>query len=259
VRVALRRLRCVFSVFVRALPRAAFEPLLGELRWLGSHLGPARDWDVFAMQTLPVLTAAFPEQRGMPALIEQTAALRASADQGARVAVASARYTALLLDLVGTLYRQPWSTLTDEAAAGERERPLTEFAASVLTRHHRKVVKAGRDHAELDAAALHALRIQIKKLRYAAEFFCTLFESKTVRTYTTALAGLQELLGGLNDAATVERLCVTLREATQDAIYPEAFGVARGWAAAAAHTHLERLPEAWKRFRHCDPFWKQKE
>ena len=258
-RVALRRLRSAFSVFGRALPRAGFEGLLTELRWLGTHLGPARDWDVFATQSLPALAGAFPGDLGLHRLIETTAARRANADRGASEAVASVRYTTLLLDVLTALYRQPWMTLPDDAASSERARPLPEFAAAVLTRHHRKVVKGGRDHADLDAAGLHALRIQIKKLRYAADFFGTLYEPKATRAYTAALAGLQDLLGSLNDAATVERLCEVLREEGEDSTTPEVLGLARGWSAATARAHIERLPDAWKRFRQSEPFWKREE
>jgi len=257
VRVALRRLRSAFSVFGRALPRAAFEALLEELRWLGSYLGPARDWDVFATQSLPALGTAFPGERGLRWLVEATAARRADADRGAREAVASVRYTTLLLDIVAALYRQPWTTLEDEGAATERARPLPQFAAAILTRYHRKVAKCGRDHANLDTTALHAWRIQVKKLRYAADFFSSLYEYKTTRAYGAALAGLQELLGSLNDAATVERLCEALRDDPQDASVSEMFGLARGWSSATARAYIERLPEAWKRFRQCDPFWKE--
>jgi triphosphatase len=256
-RVALRRLRSAFSVFGRALPRRAFEGLLEEVRWLGGCLGPARDWDVFATQSLPTLSTAFPRERGLRWLIEATATRRADANRAAREAVASVRYTTLLLDVVGSLYRQPWTTLDDEAAASERARPPSEFAAAVLTRHHRKVIKSGRDHAELDTTALHAWRIQVKKLRYAADFFSSLYEPKAARAYGAALAGLQELLGSLNDAASVERLCEALRDDPQDASVSEILGLARGWSSATARAYIERLPEAWKRFRQCDPFWKE--
>jgi len=255
-RVALRRLRSAFSVFDRALPRAAFEVLLEELRWLGSYLGPARDWDVFATQSLPTLSTAFPRERGLHWLMETTAARRADADRGAREAVASVRYTTLLLDVVAALYRQPWTAFGDEAAANERARPLPEFAAAILTRHHRKVIKSGREHAELDTAALHAWRIQVKKLRYAADFLSSLYEQKATRAYDAALAGLQGLLGSLNDAATVERLCEGLRHDPQDASESEILGVARGWSSATARAYIERVPDAWKRFRQCEPFWK---
>jgi CHAD domain-containing protein len=256
-RVALRRLRSAFSVFSRAFPRAGFEALFAELRWLGSNLGPARDWDVFAIETLPALQAALPGDAGLHALLERTTELRTAADAAARAAVASRRYTATLLSLIALFYSRPWDALADEAAAEHRARPLRQFAAAVLGRRHRKVVKRGRDLAGLDAVALHALRIDIKKARYAAEFFSTLYEARPVSEFTGALAHLQSLLGGLNDATTVERLCEQVRAVPErpDGALVEAIGLVRGWAVATARSHLELLPAAWEAFRDVRKFW----
>ena len=219
-RVALRRLRSALSVFNRAFPRALFEELVVELRWLGSCLGPARDWDVFATETLPVVCTAFPSEPGLHWLTERTAELRSAADSSAREAVASARYTVLLLRLTGIFLREPWQELVDDAASALRALPLAEFAAGVLERRHKKVLKSGHSLRGLDSVGLHALRIEIKKLRYAAEFFSTLYNKSEVREYLTALTDLQELLGGLNDAVTVERLLEPLRESD---------GAGNGW------------------------------
>jgi inorganic triphosphatase YgiF len=254
-RVALRRLRSAFSVFNRAFPRAALEDLLGELRWLGEQLGPARDWDVFTCTTLPRLAGTFGDDAAMRALREHADRLRAVARRDAVEALAAKRHTALLLRLNGVFYRTPWTAIDDQPAAALRAEPLGQFAAEELSRRHRKTLKRGRKHAELDASGLHRLRIQVKKLRYAAEFFSSLYERKAVRGYTAALAALQELLGTLNDAATVERLCEVLREDHDEAAFREALGAVRGWAAATAHDHLEQLPQAWKRFRDTKPFW----
>jgi triphosphatase len=256
-RVALRRLRSAFSVFSVAFPRQALEDILAELRWLGGNLGPARDWDVFATETLPGVMAALPGDVGAHALLERTTELRTAANGAARDAVASRRYTKALLSLIALFYRRPWEALGDEAAAAERTRPLLEFAGAVLARRQRKVVKGGRDLAALDAAALHALRIDIKKARYAAEFFSSLYETEGVRGYVDALAQLQSLLGGLNDAATVERLCEQMRPTPErpDASLLEAVGLVRGWAVAVARTHLETLPAVWGAFRDVKKFW----
>ena len=256
-RVALRRLRSAFSVFSGAFPRPVLDELITELRWLGAHLGPARDWDVFATETLPSAMRAVPGDSGLHTLLARAMELRTAADAAARDAVASKRYTKAALSLVALFYRRPWEALADQAAAGERARPLPEFAAAVLQRRQRKVVKRGRDLAGLDAAALHALRIDIKKARYAAEFFSSLYDGRALRAYTDALAHLQSLLGGLNDAATVERLCDQLRPPSDnpDATLLEAIGLVRGWAVATARTHLESLPAAWAAFRDAKKFW----
>lgn len=253
-RVALRRLRSAFSVFRRAFPEAVFEEVLAELRWLGSCLGPARDWDVFALTTLPQIADSFRDDAGLRALIERAGELRATADREAAQALAAKRYTALLLRLNGLFYGEPWLGVADDAPAAERAKALPEFAADVLSRRHRKVVKRGKEIADLDAAGLHRLRIEIKKLRYAAEFFSSLYERKAVRGYTGALAQLQELLGSLNDAATVERLCERLRDGREDASSCAAVGIVRGWAAAGARDHLAQLPKAWARFKDADKF-----
>ncbi len=254
-RVALRRVRSAFTVFGKAFPRTAFDEVLGEIRWLGNALGPARDWDVFTLTALPKLAAAFPEDKGVQVLVQRAAELRTESNRVAAEAIGSTRYTQLLLKLTGAFYRQPWLAIADEQAVVMRGLPLAAFANEVLSRRHRKVLKAGRQHKSLDHHHLHLLRIEIKKLRYAAEFFSSLFERKPVRSYTTALAQLQELLGGLNDAATVSRLCDRLRHTEDDHGYREAIGLARGWAGATAEDHLEQLPDAWKAFKDADPFW----
>jgi triphosphatase len=141
----------------------------------------------------------------------------------------------------------------DDSAA-ERERPLTDFAAGVLQRRHRKAIKRGRDLEDLDAGELHRLRIQMKKLRYAAEFFSGLYASKAADDYLSAIGKLQTLLGTLNDIASAQRMAQTIRDASSGSAL-EGVGLLRGWCAAYAQATRERLPKAWKRFQHCEPFW----
>ena len=254
-RVALRRLRSALSVFNRAFSRALFEESVVELRWLGRCLGPARDWDVFATETLPLVCQAFPGEPGLHWLTERTAELRSAADSSAREAVASARYTVLLLKLTGMFVRETWQTPADDAAAAARALPLSEFAAGLLERRHKKVMKGGHSLSELDPVRLHALRIEIKKLRYAADFFSALYNKGAVRDYLTTLADLQALLGELNDAVTIERLLEPIRESDAAGHWLEAPGLIRGWAACKSRAHLDGLEDAWQHFRDCKAFW----
>ena len=99
------------------------------------------------------------------------------------------------------------------------------------------------------------MRIEIKKLRYAADFFSTLYNKGEVRDYLAALAGLQELLGALNDATTVERLLETLRQSANAQERSEAPGLVRGWTAFASRARLDQLADAWQRFRDSKLFW----
>jgi len=252
-RVALRRLRAALATFDSAFPRASYAELVEELRWLGGCLGPARDWDVFVTETLPSVLRAFPEDGGLSVLAQRAASLRAETGRIAGDALASARYTCLLLGFTGLFLRRPW--MSDGSAQSVRALTPRDFARQMLARRHKKVIRRGRGHEQFDHQALHALRIEVKKLRYAAESVGPLFERKAVRNYLDTLAGLQSLLGGLNDAATVDRLCRPLREAAAQVGVEESVGLLRGWAAALAEDHLSALPRAWKRFRGVEQFW----
>ena len=252
-RVALRRLRSAFTVFKPAFPGVFFAQTAAELRWLGSVLGPARDWDVFADDSLARVIADFPDEPSLHAAAAHAASLRDSSRLGVREAVASSRYTTLLLQLIGVFLRAPWAQ-TSDASAQERERPLLEFARRLLERRHESVRKHGRHLQQLDRAALHELRIRVKRLRYACEFLGSLFEKKAVRQYTRELAGLQSLLGTINDATTAQRLSQALAQ-NEHADSPEAVGLLRGWHAARASGSVARLPQAWKRFKSCEVFW----
>ena len=98
----------------------------------------------------------------------------------------------------------------------------------------------------------------MKKLRYACEFFRTLYPSKRVKAYATRLAGLQDVLGYLNDVAVTEEFVAHLiarseREGGRDLRYP--CGVVLGWhqhALAVEEPHIRRRV---RRFLRAKPFW----
>lgn len=249
MRVGLRRVRSALSLFSGVL--IPMTSLREELKWLGSRLGPARDWDVFATQVLPPVLAAFPGHAGLAALRDAAETLRAEHNALARAVVRSARYQALLLDFGAWLYGEPWRR--GAAPAGLNE-PLQSFATAILDKRHRQLRKRGRHFARLTPQERHALRIAVKKLRYAAEFFAPLYSRKEARSYLQALSRLQDVLGSLNDAATAHRL---LEEAAgRGGIDPEAFGLALGWVARAAEDAATDLKRAWEQFCEEAPFWK---
>jgi CHAD domain-containing protein len=104
--------------------------------------------------------------------------------------------------------------------------------------------------------ARHEVRIAGKKLRYAAEFFASLYPRRRVVRYAKALAGIQEILGALNDAAVVDRL---LGEASaRAALQPEVTGLVRGWFGAVAMHELARFRNAWAGFAAEKPYWRGK-
>ena len=115
----------------------------------------------------------------------------------------------------------------------------------------KRVRHAGRDLAALPLPALHELRKDCKRLRYAAEFFLPLFPEKPARRFVKRLSALQEELGTLNDGATAAGLMAHLGRAERI----HAAGLVEGFVAAGATASRARIGHAWKRFRRAEPFW----
>jgi inorganic triphosphatase YgiF len=256
MRVGLRRLRSVFSVFGSVLPRPACQPAIDEIRWVAGSLGPARDWDVFATETLPPIAAAFSAKEGLARLADGVAMLRGEGNRGAQAAVASERYERLLLRLSAWLACEKWRAVMPEAALPILAEPLHPFATRVLQRRHRRVKRRGRDHATFSPEERHALRIAVKKLRYSAEFFGPIFELDAVRAYTRGLTALQNVLGVLNDATVTGRLLEELAARDPDPACGEPIGIVKGWTRQLMLERLGHLSEAWERFEDAKPFWR---
>jgi len=113
-------------------------------------------------------------------------------------ALHSARARALMLGLALWLELGSWRTRP--RAAG----PVRELAARQLDRQWRRVRRRGAALGTLDAKGEHQLRIDIKKLRYSAEFLAGLYfaqpQAGQRSRFISALKALQERLGVANDA-----------------------------------------------------------
>jgi len=99
------------------------------------------------------------------------------------------------------------------------------------------------------------VRIAAKKLRYAAEFFSSLYPHKRTRRYIAALAELQEVLGALNDTATTVSLLRGLEASTDEPIREQAKSLALGWSGGVGQTRLKDLEAAWENFVEQEVFW----
>jgi inorganic triphosphatase YgiF len=248
-RVAIRRLRSAFSLFRSFVPRESLGDLPDRFRALAEVLGTARDWDVFVTETLPPVYDRLGDVPGLAAIGTRAAALGAERRVEARAAIAAPAYGHLLLDFLARLRARPWAVDGDAPAAGD----LRGCARAVLRRQHKRVRRRGKAADRRDAASLHALRIEIKKLRYAVEFLAPIFPAKAVRRFVRGTADLQDILGRLNDEAVTDRLLQSLGDT--DAELSHATGIVRGWAHARAEAGLARFDAAWRAFEKLDPFW----
>ncbi len=254
LRVGLRRFRALVTAYRDTLSAEAHEFLSRELRWLQQELNPARDWDVFIATTLTPIVERVQELQ--PA-VEAAHELRAMAQTRARATLDSPRYTAMLLRCYLWLETGGWAA----AEAGLLDRPVTEFAAGILQRRHRRVRKFGGKRAALSESELHRLRLMAKKQRYVAEFFRELFPRKATAKYIMALSAIQDVLGSLNDALVSRHLVEELERflAEAPALGPTAAargaGVILGWQAASIAGDLGRVTAVWKAFVGRKSFW----
>ena len=265
-RVALRRLRAALRLFRNAcgLP----PELLDGLRALAAALGPARDWDVLCSETLPAIAPHYPDadawQRGMQALEARRIAVRTAM----RDALTQARPGAWLLAMQRWLLQHGWRLYPEGHKYPEGQAvpaaqrfvqlaPLDAWVRRALQKGHRPIVRGARDFAKLSPAQCHALRIAIKRQRYAAEFFQSMFEGRPKgcrqrqARYLAVLRDAQDSLGRANDAHIASGL---LAAADVDAGPMGCFAL--GWLAAKqAEADNGERAGLLRAFLESKPYW----
>ena len=238
-RVGLRRLRSALSIFEPMLAGPKFGRFQGELRDLAGLLGRVRDVDVMI------------DKLDDAEALRRLAAAREARLAAVTAALGSAPVRALMLDLVAWIAIGPWREAADRADL--RARPATDFAAAALDRLRRRVKRRGRHLAELDETARHRVRIAGKKLRYAAEFFASLYPGKKPgrrrEALLDALEKLQTQLGHLNDLASGRDLLAELGIADADT------ALAAGRKGDPARL-LPKAEDAYERLIDAKRFWR---
>ena len=267
MRVALRRLRAAISLFSEMLADAQTEHLKSELKWLTGELGPARELDIFFKRVVKPVADGKPNGAGVVTLSRDLRQRREDAITRAHAAADSVRFRKLVLDTAAWIESGDWISNPDISACRLREQLITVAAAKVLRRRWKKLLKRGRRLDELDAKRRHKLRIQGKKLRYAAEFFASAFSNKKSmlrqRKFVASLEGLQDALGELNDIEVNERLSERLVDGDSTGYGArggrtrKAFAAGRlsGREEARIGPVLKQAKHAYKAFAKSKPFW----
>ena len=264
-RVALRRLRAAIAIFRRIVPGAELAQLGDEARWLAGELGPVRDLDVFLGEIFAPVAQRLAGETGVAAYRMAGKAMQEQARERARRALRSRRFRLWRDRFQGWLAADiapPLATAIPSDTAGALFRPVSEFAAETLDRRDRQARRRGRHLAQLPTEERHELRLSLKKLRYAAEFFASAFEAREAKRYVKRLAKLQDGLGYLNDKAVAQPLMAQIearigeasRELAGDARYVS--GLIAGWHEADHETVERALRAAWKRFDATPGFWR---
>lgn len=234
-RVAARRTRA----FLRAA-RAYLDPdwrrsITGPLAELGETTGPLRDLDVLVEHVYEERgRLGDPDRAGVDALLTTLELERERVRETVVAVLNGDGYHALLARL-----RHPPRLASHVEAV-----PLQRIARKEFRRLTKAVDRLGKHP---DEAAIHGLRIALKRARYAAELAAP--AGAAGRRFLADAKILQDLLGEHQDAVAAER---HLRSATV-VDGPTAAAFAAGRIADRQVMRRarvkERLPSAWKRLR----------
>lgn len=258
MRVAVRRLRSCLALYGAHLPEGDARHLNGELRWLIGELGPARDWDVFVSDILaPVLAASADEER-IGELALHVEAQRDAAYARAQAAIADRRYTGLAMLLAAWAAGRRWREALTPSQRADLDQPCLALAHALIHQRYAEAIAVGAGFAELGAEERHRVRIRIKKLRYAVEFFGSLYAKRRVDPYLALLKELQDDLGAGNDVAVAKALLRRVMRSLRGrqrhrAAY--AAGLVVGWHSHTANDLGARQARVWQRFLDRGPFW----
>lgn len=258
MRVALRRLRSALSLFGGAF-RSALHRVEEDVRWLAAVMGEARDLDVFQEEVLRPVAEALGDDDWMRDLQTVVRSRRRIAWSHVFEALEAERFRRLVLELAAVTYSRPWLDAA-KGDAGDALLPASTFAAGRLERRYSRAFKLGRRIDDLDAEERHELRIRLKKLRYACDFFQSLFGKREVKRFLRRLSALQDVLGEMNDAAVaralVREILAEHRDAEGVGSIGYAAGVVVGWHAGHAPERSRQLARRWRRFAKLRRPWR---
>src|SRR5258708_27061176 len=175
MRVAMRRLRSALSLFRKALPASQDQWISEETRWLAGILAAARDWDVFLADIVPPVAATLAGHAGLDRICQLAGEARAEAYERMIEALRSERYATLLVDLRAWLEAAGWRAQKISDDCADLFRPIGDVAGRLIEARRRKTLKRGDDLRALSPERQHDARKDVKKLRYAVEFFHDLY------------------------------------------------------------------------------------
>ena len=233
-RIALRRLRSALSLFRPTVRGKDYPELREEVGWLAGQLGDARNLDV--------MLAGEESLNARKTVRERLLKARAKAYDRVEAVLGSERVRALMLNLSLWIEAGAWR-FRDRA-----QRDLAGLAADQLGRQWRRVKRHGEKIGKARPDDRHRLRLDVKKLRYSAEFLAALSAKKPKlprrERFVSALKDLQESLGDLNDAEAAQAIGAKIAPGPRDSAERLRRKAAAASAVATAEAALKAANEA---------------
>ena len=255
MRVAMRRLRAALALFERRFHCAEFGNFRAEAKSIATAMGEARNWDVFAEMLRDGPLAAFGQDDGFAALQQASEAHRRTGYAAVAQMLRAPATSRFVVSVMAFVARRGWRNGVEVPDLPRLTAPAAGLAAQQLERLRRRVRKRGRHLLDLPADERHEVRIALKNLRYATDFFGALFaDHSAVKSYARGAAKLQDVLGSFNDMVMVTDLVRRL-DLGDDAAAARAAGIMIGWYGRAGQADAGAMRKAWRGFRRAKPFW----
>jgi triphosphatase len=239
VRVGLRRLQMALKSFGAETPE--LKALSRRGRAIADAFGPARELDVFADELLKPVLSKYGDHESFQAFVPALRHARGEAWDDALAEILNPDFG---------------SFLNDVAAAAEQiprdGRRIGKVSRNALDAHWKSARKRGKKVKKVYDDRTHKLRIALKKLRYAAEFFAPLYPRAKTARYIAALKKLLDRMGEAND---VHGIGDTLARIGNAAELRFAAGTIAGWHASREKRLTKKAMKGWKSFRKRKPFW----
>jgi CHAD domain-containing protein len=192
LRIAVRRTRSALKLAGSVLPAGLTGKYRPEFKWLGDLTTPTRDLDVYLLGfpgMAASLVAAAPGE--LQPFHDQLVRKRMAAQRQLARGLRSARFSRLAVG---------WRESLAASAPGRRRPTAASFAASKITRAHRRVLAQGTAITAMSPPeSLHDLRKRCKELRYLLEIFGSLYDPAEHWRAVRELKGLQDCLGEFQD------------------------------------------------------------
>jgi CHAD domain-containing protein len=194
-RVAIRRARSLLTLLKGVFDPEVERALKEDLQTVGTATNRLRDLDVYLLDQQSYEDRIPDRLRPGIAPLFTSLKRRRSAERKKTVRfLDSANYRRIVKHI------EVVSGSGSDPEPDEATRPIQPLASRVIFRRYRKIVKAG---GRIDLSSpdddLHRLRIECKKLRYALEFFRTLYPPEEMKDLIKQLKSLQDNLGRFND------------------------------------------------------------
>jgi len=257
VRVSFRKIRSAFSLFRDTIPKAVSKPWNEEIRWIAGEMGMARDLDVFIDEGLGAIRGKLPFS-GEQKLVALAMEARAKTyQQQVRPMLESERYAVFRSGFREWYETRGWENADlNKKLRTNQQMKLAKYSRKLLDKQERRVLTLGTNIDRSDAPEMHRLRIECKKLRYAADFFKPLYSG--VDKFINHMKGLQDILGVMNDISVMHKLLDTILADTNDHETLEYAGAIVGWRTCDFYHQLNNFDRYWDEFTEAThPWWKK--